>query len=66
MKDLTTINPPAIVREEGEFWVTVTFNLDGQTYCIRSPIGDGRYHAERVHKLIVAPAIAPRSLDERL
>jgi hypothetical protein len=64
MKDLDTICPPTIHREEGEFFVKVTFHMDGETYCVRAPLGDGRYHAERVHKLIVAPAIAPRPLDD--
>lgn len=63
MKDLDTEVPPTLSYEEGEFFITTTFNLDGQTYAVRAPIGDGRYHAERVMALIVSPAIAPRPLD---
>lgn len=64
MKDLDTECPPTLTLQEGEFYITTTFNLDGTTYAVRAPIGDGRYHAERVMDLIVAPAISPRPLDK--
>jgi hypothetical protein len=63
MKDLDTAVPPSLHREEGEFYLHCAFQYGGESYLLRVPLGDGRYHAERVMQLIVAPAIAPRVGD---
>lgn len=66
MKDLTTHVPPSVRWQEGELWVFVSFTgPDGESYMVRAPAGDGRYLAERVFALVVAPAISPRALDRR-
>lgn len=63
MRDILTNCPPTLTVEEGELVVKVTCQIDGVTYQVTSPAGDGRYLASRVHELIVGPAIAPRPLD---
>lgn len=63
MKDLSTHCPPTLRRVDGELVITTTFNLDGQTYSVSAPIGDGRYHAQRVHELVIGPALGRRPLD---
>lgn len=65
MRDLSTHCPPAIRRVDGELVITTTFNLDGQTYSVSAPIGDGRWHAERVHELVIGPALGWRPADGR-
>lgn len=63
MKDLSTHCPPTLRRVDGELVITTTFNMDGQTYSVSAPIGDGRYHAQRVHELVIGPALGWRALD---
>lgn len=63
MRDIYTSCPVSMTFEEGEVMVKVTCQIDGETFLIHSPAGDGRYLASRVHELIVGPAIAPRPLD---
>lgn len=63
MKDLTTPNPPSLRITNGELCIVTTFNLNGETYMVSASLGDGRYHAERVFELIIAPAIARRPTD---
>jgi hypothetical protein len=65
MKDLLTHCPPTLRRADGELVITTTFELDGETYSVSAPIGDGRYHAQRVHELIIAPALGRHPLDGR-
>ena len=62
MRDLLTHCPPALRRIDGELVITTTFDLDGQTYSVSAPIGDGRYHALRVHEMVVGPALEARKL----
>lgn len=65
MKDLFTHIPPTLRRVDGELVISVTFDLDGKTYSVSAPIGDGRYHAQRVHELIIGPALGYHPLDGR-
>lgn len=62
-RTLSTNIPPCLIRQDGEWWVETAFNIDGESYSILAPVGDGRYHAEQVLKLIAMPAVAPRPLD---
>lgn len=52
-----------LMREDGEFILESSFMLDGQSYSVRVPIQDGRYLAQRVHELIIAPRIGARQAD---
>lgn len=63
MKDLLTHIPPTLRRVDDELVITTTFELDGQTYSVSAPIGDGRYHAQRVHDLVIGPALGRHPLD---
>lgn len=63
MRTLTTPVPPFLMRLDGEWWLEIAFNIDGEGYSVLAPIGDGRYHAEQVLKLVVMPAVAPKPLD---
>jgi hypothetical protein len=51
--------PPLLMFDEGQFWLEVF--IENRLY--RAPMGDGRYHAQRVFELIVGPSIAPRVAD---
>lgn len=64
MKDLSTHVPPVLHRTDGELWITTTFEFEGRTYAVSAPIGDGRYHAQRVFDLVIGPALAPHPLDK--
>lgn len=63
MKDLSTHCPPTLRRVDGELVIITTFEMDGQTYSVSAPIGNGRYHAQRVHELVIAPALGVHPLD---
>lgn len=63
MKDLLTHIPPTLHRIAGELVITTSFELDGQSYSVSAPIGDGRYHAQRVHDLVIGPALGRHALD---
>ncbi|HWU19396.1 MAG TPA: hypothetical protein VN155_17070 [Devosia sp.] len=63
MKDLTTPIPPVLRRANGELEVEIIFHIDGESYSVSAPIGDGRYHVQRVFDLIIGPAIAPHPTD---
>jgi hypothetical protein len=65
MKDLLTHIPPTLHMIAGELVITTAFDLDGKSYSVSAPIGDGRYHAQRVHELIIAPALGRHPLDGR-
>ncbi len=60
---ITITTPPMLLHDEGQFWVEMLVPIGAQMLSVRAPVGDGRYLAERVHQMIVAPAIAPRPLD---
>lgn len=53
----------SLVREDGELILESSVTIGGETFAVRVPCGDGRYLAQRVHELIIAPAIAFRPLD---
>lgn len=55
--DLSTQVPPTLSRTADGFIVTTNFELDGQSYSVSAPIGDGRYHALRVHEMVIGPAL---------
>ena len=63
MRTVDALPGLTITFEEGEFYAFATANLGGESYSVRIPLGDGRYHVEQVMARIVAPAIAPRPLD---
>ena len=63
VRQVSTNTPPALTGGRGAWSYTVAVTIDGQPYEVKVPIGDGRYHAERMFELIVGPLIAPRPLD---
>lgn len=65
MKDLTTHVPPTIRRIDGELVICTSFEINGEAYSVSAPIGDGRYHAERVFDLVIGPALGWHPMDER-
>lgn len=63
MKDLLTHIPPTLQRTDGELTITIAFEFEGEAYSVTAPMGDGRYHAQRVHDLIISPALGWRPND---
>jgi len=63
MKDIEALPGIALKYEAGEWFIFTSVHLEGESYSVRVPLGDGRYLAERVMSLIVCPAIGPRALD---
>ena len=58
MRHLTTHIPPNLCRLDGEWHVEVNVQIDGETFTIFAPIGDGRYWAQQTLEKIILPALA--------
>lgn len=63
VRQVSTNTPPALTGGRGAWSYTVAVTIDGQPYEVKAPIGDGRYHAERLFEMIVWPRLGSRPLD---